>query len=189
MKLKRILTTILYFIIFFSISDLLFAQKNASEIVSENYKFTFTIPQEAFNLRKEETSEKNAITYEFESTANSDTIGVLLLAFKYPDIKKLNDFVYHMEKEVSLDIPRRTGDYTEYDSVYHDAKMAVYKNKNLTHVIYYYRTKDESSQYNFTYLLRFKVFTNKYDDEILNYMKAVAANFIPRRNIDVESSD
>jgi hypothetical protein len=113
----------------------------------------------------------------------------LLLAFKYPDIKKLNDFVYHMEKEVSLDIPRRTGDYTEYDSVYYDAKMAVYKNKNLTHVIYYYRTKDESSQYNFTYLLRFKVFTNKYDDEILNYMKAVAANFIPRRNIDVESSD
>lgn len=94
-----------------------------------------------------------------------------------------------MEKEVSLDIPRRTGDYTEYDSVYYDAKMAVYKNKNLTHVIYYYRTKDESSQYNFTYLLRFKVFTNKYDDEILNYMKAVAANFIPRRNIDVESSD
>ncbi|HPS65886.1 MAG TPA: hypothetical protein PK447_09955, partial [Ignavibacteria bacterium] len=135
MKLKRILTLILSFIIFNSISDLLFAQKNASEIVSENYKFTFTIPQDAFNLRKEETSEKNAITYEFETTANSDTIGVLLLAFKYPDIKKLNDFVYHMEKEVSLDIPRRTGDYIEFDSVYYDAKMAVYKNKNLTHVI------------------------------------------------------
>jgi hypothetical protein len=58
MKLKRILTTILYFIIFFSISDLLFAQKNASEIVSENYKFTFTIPQKLLISRRKKPRKK-----------------------------------------------------------------------------------------------------------------------------------
>ena len=182
MKIKKLII-IIYFLIIYLTTGFLFAQKNASEIVNENYKFSFTIPQESFNMRKEETTEKNAITYEFETTLNSDTVGVLLIAFKYPDIKKINDFVYHMEKEVTLDIPQRTSEYIEFDSNYYDSKMAVYQGKILTHVIYYYRTKDETSQYNFNYILRFKIFTKNYSDEILNYIKTIANNFIPRKNI------
>lgn len=189
MDKNKILLLILFQFILTGITGSLFAQKNASEIINENYKFTFLIPQDAFNMRKEESSGKNAITYEFEINSESDTIGVLLLAFKWPDIKKLNDFVYHMEKEVTLDIPQRINEYEEFDSIYYDAKMAVYKNKVLTHIVYYYRTKDESAESNFTYLLRFKVFTKNYSDKIVNYIKSIAGNFSPRKNTDLENSD
>jgi hypothetical protein len=188
-KQKKTLIFILFIFIFSAASESIYAQKNASEIVNENYKFTFIIPQDAFNMRKEENSGKTAITYEFETISGKDTIGVMLLAFKWPDIKKLNDFVYLMEKEVTLDIPQRIGDYEEFDSVYYDGKFAVYKNKVLSHLIYYYRTKDESSENNFTYLLRFKVFSKSFDDRLLQYVREVAGNFNPRKVIDPEMSD
>ena len=92
-KQKKTLIFILFIFIFSAASESIYAQKNASEIVNENYKFTFIIPQDAFNMRKEENSGKTAITYEFETISGKDTIGVMLMAFKWPDIKKLNDFV------------------------------------------------------------------------------------------------
>jgi len=186
-KTKILIISFLLFIICFH--NAAFSQKNASEIINENYKFSFTLPENAFNMRTEESSNKNAITYEFESTVMDDTVGILLLAFKWNDIKILSDFIYHMEKEVTLDIPQRVSDYTEFDSIYFDSKMAIYKNDNLTHIVYYFRTKDDTSENNFTYLLRFKIFTKDYNKEILEYVNTIAHNFYPRKVIDLESSD
>src|SRR3972149_481724 len=65
------------------------------------------------------------ITYSFERKDKKFTI--MLLAFKLTTVKNIDDFIYNMEKDISLNIPQRNGDFTEKDFGNYDMKSAVYK--------------------------------------------------------------
>ncbi|MEP7145777.1 MAG: hypothetical protein ABI792_02075, partial [bacterium] len=94
------------------------------------------------------------------------------------EVKNLSDFIYTLEKDLTLNIPKREGEYSDFDSGNYDGKVGKYRDSEFAEVIYYYRTKINDGD-NYTYLLRFITpasnFTPKFEDEI----KKVAGNFTP----------
>lgn len=181
------------FLIFFSTSYLLYSQSRS--IVNNDYQFYFE-PQEEFRIKELiESSNKIAVVYKISMKVNDVTIGldslhISILAFKWEEIKKLSDFVYNMEKEITfLNLPDRTGDYEEFDSVYYDAKIGRYKNDEFYHLVYFLRTKDETHTYNFTYLIDIRIPLRLFNDSVESIMKQVANSFVPVKKSLVKDSD
>jgi len=148
-------------------------------IINRDYKFSFNLPENISNVKIAETSNKISISYAFEKFIDTDTLGVLLVAFKWKDIKNLSDFIYLMEKEVSFNIPERISDYNYVDSVYYDFKIGEYQNRKMHHTAFFYRTKDDTQDYNYTYMLRFKVKTPCYSEKMKEYMNEISSEFKP----------
>ena len=105
-------------------------------------------------------------------------MALMLLAFKVNEVKNLTDFIYTLEKDLTLNITKREGDYTDFDSGNYDGKMAEYKDTEFSEVIYYYRTKISEGN-NYTYLLRFIVPAMYYNSSVLAEIKKIAGNFSP----------
>ncbi len=102
----------------------------------------------------------------------------MLLAFKVTEVKNLADFVYTLEKDLTLNIPKRDGDYTDFDMGNYDGKSARYKDTEFTEIIYFYRTKVIDGE-NFTYLLRFITPTSNFHSGVESDIRKLAENFSP----------
>ncbi len=176
MKITKIL--LLIFIFFNTIS---FAQNNGSTIKNPDYKFSFILPSDISQPQVVETSGKISISYTFEKYLDYDTVGVLLVAFKWKDIKTLSDFIYFMEKEVSFNFPERINDYEFSDSVYYDYKIGEYKNSEMHHTAFFYRTKDDTQDFNYTYMLKIKVRQENYSGWMKDVIFEIAKGFRPDR--------
>jgi len=149
--------------------------QNAIEINDDRYKFKFSLPS-GWNERKvEETTKQDAISYSFDR--KDGKIAIMLLTFKVNEVKNLDDFVYTLEKDLTLNIPKIDGEYTNVDSGNYDGKTATYKDTEFTEVIYYYRTKLTEGA-NFTYLLRFIVPATFYSQTTQSEIKSLAENFV-----------
>jgi len=118
-----------------------------------SYRFTVTLPSDWERKEMNETKDKDGISYSFERKDKKFTC--MLLAFKLTTVKNLDDFIYNMEKDITLNIPTKSGDYTEKDFGNYDMKSAVYKDNDFYEVIYYYRTKLPDATNNFVYMVRF----------------------------------
>jgi len=150
--------------------------ERAIDINDANYKFKFSLPAGWSERKIEETTKKDAISYSFD---NSDgKMAVMLLAFKVNEVKNLADFIYTLEKDLTLNIPKRDGEYDDFDSGNYDGRMARYKDSEFTEVIYYYRTKINEGQ-NYTYLLRFITPSSFYNSTVESDIKKIAGNFTP----------
>ncbi|HMS65447.1 MAG TPA: hypothetical protein PKD83_09370 [Ignavibacteria bacterium] len=169
---KTALTVITFIsILFYSFS--LSAQSDI-EINDVNYKFKFSLPSGWNQKNAEETPKNDAISYSFDR--KDGKMGIMLLAFKVSEVKNLNDFVYTLEKDLTLNIPKIDGDYTDFDSGNYDGKTARYKDTEFTEVIYFYRTKIIDGA-NYTYLLRFIMPSTFYNSTIESEIKGIAEKF------------
>ena len=103
---------------------------------------------------------------------------MMLLAFKVMEVKNLNDLVYTFEKDLTLNIPKRDGDYSEFDKGNYDGMSALYKDSEFTEVVYYYRTKVTDGE-NFAYLLRFIAPSGTFNSSIESELKKIGDSFEP----------
>jgi len=118
-----------------------------------SYKFTITLPSDWDSKDLKETTDKDGISYSFERKDKKMTM--MILAFKLTSVKNLDDFIYNMEKDISLNIPAKSGAYNEKDFGKYDMKSGVYKDNNFYEQIYYYRTKMPDATNNYVYMVRF----------------------------------
>jgi hypothetical protein len=147
------------------------------EITDESYKFTFVLPSDWKKNDMKETTDKDAISYSFEK--NDKKCAIMILAFKLNTVKNLEDFIYTMEKDVSLNIPGISGDYTTFDNGTFDGKSAVYKDSHFTENIFYYRTKLPDAPFNYVYMLRFITTNTDYTQDLQNQIKKISDSFLP----------
>jgi hypothetical protein len=155
-------------------------QKNLpddKDITDESFKFTFKLPDDWSKTDMKFTSENDAISYSFER--NDKKCAIMLLAFKLTTVKNLEDFVYTMEKDISLNIPQRDGDYSDIDNDTYDGKSAKYKDAQYVEFINYYRTKLVDAPNNFVYMLRFITTNSNFNTDLESQIKKIAASFHP----------
>lgn len=150
-----------------------YAQKKL-EIKDDNYKFSLILPDGWQKSKVEETNKKDVIYYTFDHKKDS-TSQILILAFKLETVKDLDNFIYVLEKDASLNIPPKSGDYTSFDKGNYDGKFALYKDLQFTELVYYYRTKNAESTDNHAYMLRF-ISTN-YTSKVEKLFKDIEAEF------------
>lgn len=154
-----------------------YIRSNDKEITDESFKFTFVLPDEWQKNDMKLTSDNDAISYSFER--KDKKCAIMLLAFKLTTVKNLEDFIYTMEKDISLNIPQREGDYSGTDSGTFDGKSAVYKDAQYKEFIYYYRTKLPDAPYNYVYMMRFITTHTNLTTEIENQIKKISGSFLP----------
>ena len=172
---KTILSITVLF--FFSGLSLSLSQGDDREIADYSYKFTFKIPSGWTTKDMKETTDKDGISYSFESPDKKTAI--MLLAFKLNSVKNIDDFIYNLEKDISLNIPAKTGDYTEQDFGKYDMKTALYKDNKFDENIYYFRTKMPDAPNNYVYMLRFINESKDYNSDKEMLIKSISATFIP----------
>jgi hypothetical protein len=145
------------------------------EIKDTNYKFKISLPNQLQKSKIEEADKKDAISYSYKS--NEGKLYVMILAFKLKTIKNLADLIYTVEKEVSLNIPKRSSEYSDYDFGTYDGRSAVYKNNESVETIYYFRTKNENLSDNYAYVLRFISPSAQYNSSTESDIKSIADSF------------
>jgi len=165
---------ILFLIIFFFItSSLAFAQ--STEIKDTIYNFKITMPAKWQKTKVEQTDKNDAISYSLKS--GDGKLSVMILSFKLNVIKNLADLIYTIEKDMSLNIPKRSSDYTDYDFGSYDGRSAIYKNDDYIETVYYFRTKYSDSEENFAYVIRYITTPLFYNTKIENDIKIIADSF------------
>jgi hypothetical protein len=147
------------------------------EINDESFKFSFTLPDNWQRTDMKMTSDNDAISYSFER--KDKKCAIMLLAFKLTTVKNLEDFIYTMEKDISLNIPQREGDYVSSDSVTFDGKSAVYKDAQYKEYIHFYRTKLPDAAFNYVYMLRFITTHANLNTDLENQIKKISNTFHP----------
>ena len=125
-----------------------------SKMEDKNYKFTIFLTSDWTQTKVEETPKKDAISYSFDNRDAENAL--MILAFKVNGVKDLDDLIYNVEKDVSLNIPKRDGDYNYDDYGNFERKKAIYKDDQVVETIYYFTTKDAGSIDN--YRLRSKIY-------------------------------
>lgn len=152
------------------------AKAQGIDISDASYKFKFNLSSDWAQRKVEETPKKDAISYSFDK--NDGKIAIMLLAFKVNEVKNLSDLVYTLEKDLTLNIPKKDGEYNDFDMGNYDGRSSKYKDSEFTEVIYYYRTKVTDGD-NYTYLLRFITPTSNFNSGVESELKTIAGNFRP----------
>lgn len=165
---------LLLFLLIFSAKG--YSQTSDKTVDDFIYKFTFKMPAGWEMKDMKETTDKDAISYSFESPDKKMTI--MLLAFKLNSVKNIDDFIYNLEKDISLNIPAKSGDYTEQDFGKYDMKNAHYKDNKFDEMIYYFRTKLPDAPNNYVYMLRFITEAKDYNTEREKSIKDISATFV-----------
>ncbi|TRZ63988.1 hypothetical protein D4R20_03340 [bacterium] len=167
---------ILVFIFVLSLCKYSFSQKGF-EFTDDSYKFKITFSEGWQKPKTEETDNKDVKSYNF-SKKNDSSNTIMILAFKFQTIKKLDDFIYVLEKDASLNIPPKSGDFASMDAGNYEYKSVMYKDKNFTELIYYYVTKVEKAEENYAYMIR--LISSKYNTKIENSFKDIVNSFKPQ---------
>jgi hypothetical protein len=139
--------------------------------------FTATLPDNWKKTDSKETDDNDAISYSLER--KDKKCSIMILAFKLTTVKNLEDFIYTMEKDISLNIPGRSGDYETLDQGNYDAKSATYKDQQYVEKISYFRTKLPDSPYNYVYMLRFITTVDNFNSSIENQIIKISESFKP----------
>ena len=146
-------------------------------IKDDDYKFKITLPSDWSVTKTEETDKKDAISYAIEKKDGKNSI--MLLAFRVGNVKNLDDFIYTLEKDITLNIPERYSGYTDFDHGSYDGRWAVYKDSEFVETIYYYRTKNSDSEENYTYMLRFITAGSFHNSDVEKEIQDIAKTFAP----------
>ncbi len=178
--MKSIIIFIFSFILIFNsliLNNIQASTSDGREINDPIFKFTMIIPDGWETKDIKETADKDGISYSFER--KDKHCAIMLLAFKLTTVKNLDDFIYTMEKDVSLNIPSKSGDYTSSDADTYDSKSAVYKDAQYTENISYYRTKLVDAPNNYVYMLRI-ITTNEFNNsDLQSQIKKISDSFLP----------
>ncbi len=168
----------LFIILFMTGSKSLFAQTGDGKLIDDvNFRFSFRLPGDWEMKDLKQTTDKDGISYSFEK--KDKKITMMVLAFKLSSVKNIDDFIYNLEKDISLNIPPKSGDYSETDSLRYDMKSAVYKDNKFYENIYYYRTKLPDAPNNYVYMVRFIMNAVDANSDTETQIKNISATFIP----------
>ena len=143
----------------------------------ENYKFQITLPSDWSVSITEESKKKNAISYTIYK--NDSVNSLTILAVRVGNVKELDDWIFTLEKDVKLKIPKRDSDYTNFDHDLYDGRWAVYKDSEIVVTIYYYRTKKRDSDENYTYMLRFITASSYHNSDVEKEIQDIEKTFAP----------
>ena len=171
--MKKILILLTGVIIFIFQSNVQ-AQTNVSD---SRYDFKLSLPSGWSKSGSEETSNKDAISYSFDKSDGKNAI--MLLAFKVNTPKNLEDLIYTLEKDVTLNIPSRSGSFTSIDVAGMEGKKATYKDDNFVETIYYFSTDDPGND-NYAYMLRFITASSYFNSGVESEIDDIVNSF--RRN-------
>lgn len=176
--LKKI-TQIIFFLIFIIISlPSAYTQSNDDKTIDDpNFRFTVKLPPEWETKDKKETIDKDGISYSFEK--KDKKMAIMLLAFKLSSVKNIDDFIYNLEKDISLNIPPKSGEYDEKDSGTYDMKSANYKDNKFAETIFYYRTKLPDATNNYVYMVRFIMNSIDANSNTETEIKNIISTFKP----------
>ncbi|MDD5362813.1 MAG: hypothetical protein PHN88_11815 [Ignavibacteria bacterium] len=136
------------------ISTTIFAQSGKTTS-DKNYNFSITVTKNWTMRNTVETNKKDVITYSFDK--NDGKVTLSLIAFKFANARNLDDFIYTLEKDFNLNIPEKTGGYTELNGDKYTGKSGEYKDNDSYEKIYYYSTATDISGEYFCYMVRFIV--------------------------------
>ena len=150
--------------------------QTAIDINDANYKFKFSLTPDWNSRKTEETNKQDAISYSYDKTDGK--MALMLLAFKVNEVKNLTDFIYTLEKDLTLNIPKIDGTYSEFDKGNYDGMSAKYKDTEFTEIIYYFRTK-YSEGVNYAYMLRFITSTSVFNPNIEEEIRKIGDTFEP----------
>ena len=166
----------LFFTICLSLS-ITTAPSQDKEIDDYTFRFKFKLPADWEMKDLKQTKDKDGISYSFERKDKKMTI--MLLAFKLSSVKNIDDFIYNMEKDITLNIPQKIGSYDEKDFGKYDMKSAEYKDNNFEELIYYFRTKLPEAPNNYVYMLRFIMELKEFNTDTENKIKEISGTFTP----------
>lgn len=172
MNIKKLCYSLFIMLILCDVSS----AQDKTDLIDEYYKFKITFPSGWEQRKVEETDKKDAISYSFD--LKKGNMAAMLIAFKVDEVKNLTDLIYTLEKDLTLNIPKRDGEYTDFDSGTFDGRWAKYKDTEFVELIYYYRTKITEGQ-NYTYLLRFIVPSTYYNSSVESDLNQIAGTFAP----------
>jgi hypothetical protein len=177
--MPKIITQILVFIVLLMINLPLAYSQSADEntIDDLNFKFTIKLPSEWETKDKKETGDKDGISYSFER--KDKKMAIMLLAFKLSSVKNIDDFIYNLEKDISLNIPPKNGEYVEKDSVRYDMKSADYKDNKFAESIFYFRTKLPDASNNYVYMVRFIMNSIDSNSDTESHINNIISTFKP----------
>lgn len=148
----------------------------ADKIIDDNsYRFTIKLFGDWDMRDTKETKDKDGISYSLERKDKKVT--VMILAFKLSSVKNFEDFIYNLEKDIALNIPQKSGDYSEKDHGTYDEKSAIYKDDKYEEVIYYFRTKLPDATNNYVYMVRFITETKNFSSDVETSVKGIAETF------------
>jgi hypothetical protein len=168
-----------YFLIFLTAILLICTSAFTSswDLTDAKFKFSITMPDEWKKTDSKQTDDSDAISYSFER--KDKKCSMMILAFRLTAVKNLEDFIYTMEKDISLNIPSRTGDYITSDNGDFDSKAATYKDQQFLEKIWYFRTKMPDAPYNYVYMLRCITSNEIYNSDIENQFNKISGSFLP----------
>lgn len=147
-----------------------------SSFTDDNYKFKIKLGSDWSKTKSEETNKKDAISYSFDKKDGKNAI--MIIAFKVDNIKNLDDLVYTLEKDATLNIPAKSGNYTDTDKGTYEIKKAMYKDNEFVENIYFYRTK-KTDQQNYAYMVRFITSAAAYNSKAEEEITKLANTFVP----------
>ena len=168
--MKKILIA---FTLFLSVMFIQNAYSQSADVTDNNYAFKIALGSDWKKSKTEETTNKDAISYTFDKKDGKDAI--MLLAFKVESIKSLDDLIYTLEKDMTLNIPKISGGYTNFTTDHAEGRSAVYKDSEFGEKIFYYRTQNTDKQ-NYTYMLRFITSASNFANSEKDFDK-IAKNF------------
>lgn len=148
-----------------------------SNFQDKDYNFSIFLTSDWTKTKVEETPKKDAISFSFD---NRDSVNALMiLAFKVNGVKDLDDLIYNVEKDVSLNISQRSGDYNYDDHGSYERKKALYRDDQVVETIYYYTTKNEDTGKNYAYVVRFITLKDAYNNAMAKEIEETAMTFAP----------
>lgn len=172
--LNKMKLTILFFI--FALTVQTFTKPGYDKTIDDfNYKFSVNFIGDWDSKDIKETKDKDGISYSLERKDKKVT--AMVLAFKLSSVKNLDDFIYNMEKDIALNIPQKSGDYSEKDHGKFDEKSATYKDDKFHEVIYYFRTKMPDAPNNYVYMVRFITESSNFNNDVESQIKKIAETF------------
>ena len=104
------LNLLLSLVIFSFLTPVLLTQSGNGKLINDaSFRFSFTIPFDWDMKDLKQTADKDGISYSFEKKDKKLTL--MVLAFKLSSVKNIDDFIYNLEKDISLNIPPKSGDF------------------------------------------------------------------------------
>jgi hypothetical protein len=175
MRYKIILSYLLFILI---CTTAVYPQNSDGKVINDVvFKFTMTLPEGWETKDIKQTSDNDGISYSLES--KDKKMAIMLLAFKLSSVKNIEDFIYNLEKDISLNIPPKSGEYSDKDFGMYDMKNAHYKDNRFEETIYYFRTKMPDSPNNFVYMVRFITEAKDYNSDTERQVESIAGTFAP----------
>ncbi len=170
--MKNIIFSLAFLIMFCGIAR----SQDGILIDNAQYGIKFNVPNSWKERKVEETSKKDAISYSFDK--NDGSVAMMLIAFRLSEVKNLTDLIYTLEKDLTLNIPKIDGTYSEFDKGNYDGMSAKYKDAEFTEIIYYYRTKYSEGE-NYAFMLRFITSSSVYNSKIDEEIRKIGDTFEP----------